>query len=125
MQVRDYGAGLRKLETKETQPHTIRVYLLGESVGEELAQFEGRLLTSDAVYEELVIIEDELIDEYLRKELSPSERESFESHFLAAPEHQEKLRFAQTFTKYVAAEGPKHQVATDERVEDEPPTQTS
>ena len=94
-------------------------------MGEQQSQFEERLLTSDAVYEELVIIEDELIDEYLREELSASERESFESHFLAAPEHQEKLRFARTFTKYVAAEGPKYQVATDERVAEEPPTQTS
>ena len=50
------------------------------------------------------IVEDELIDEYLREELPASERESFESHFLAAPEHQEKVRFARTFTKYVAAE---------------------
>ncbi len=113
------------METNETQQQTIRDYLLGDLLGEQQAQFEERLLTSDAVYEELVIIEDELIDEYLREELSASERESFESHFLAAPEHQEKLRFARTFTKYVAAEGPKHQVATDERVAEEPPTQTS
>jgi len=113
------------LETNETQQQTIRDYLLGDLAGEQQAQFEERLLTSDAVYEELVITEDELIDEYLRGQLSASERESFESHFLAAPEHQENLRFARTFTKYVTAEGPKYQVATDERVAEEPPTQTS
>ena len=92
------------METKATQQQTIREYLLGDLAGAQQAQFEERLLTSDAVYDELVIIEDELIDDYLREELSASERESFESHFLAAPEHQEKLRFARTFTKYVAAE---------------------
>ncbi len=118
------AVGFRKLKTNDTQQQTIRDYLLGDLVGEQQTQFEERLLTSDAVYEELVIIEDELIDEYLREGLSASERESFESHFLAAPEHQEKLRFARTFTKYVAAEGPKYQVATDERVAEEPPLQS-
>ncbi|HKO35397.1 MAG TPA: zf-HC2 domain-containing protein [Pyrinomonadaceae bacterium] len=73
-------------------------------LAEQQAQFEERLLTSDQVYEELVIVEDELIDEYLREELPAPERERFESHFLAAPEHQEKVRFARAFTKYVAAE---------------------
>jgi len=92
------------LETNGTQQQTIRDYLLGSLLTEQQAQFEELLLTSDQVYEELVIVEDELIDEYLREELPASERESFESHFLAAPEHQEKVRFARTFTKYVAAE---------------------
>lgn len=108
------------MEIKETQQQTIRGYLLGYLEGEQQAQFEERLLTSDPVYEELVIVEDELIDQYLREGLSASERESFESHFLAAPEHQEKLRFARTFTKYVTAEGPQYQVATGERVAEEP-----
>ena len=92
------------METNETQQQTIRDYLLGSLLGEQQARFEELLLTSDAVYEELVIVEDELIDEYLREELPASDRESFESHFLAAPEHQEQLRFARTFTKYVGAE---------------------
>lgn len=92
------------METKGTQQQTIRDYLLGSLLAEQQAQFEERLLTSDQVYEELVIVEDELIDEYLREDLPASERESFESHFLAAPEHQEKVRFARTFRKYVAAE---------------------
>jgi hypothetical protein len=92
------------LETIRTQQQTIRDYLLGSLLTEQQAQFEERLLTSDEVYEELVIAEDELIDEYLREELPTSDRESFESHFLAAPEHQEKLHFARTFRKYVAAE---------------------
>lgn len=92
------------METNRTQQQTIRDYLLGSLLTEQQAQFEERLLTSDEVYEELVIVEDELIDKYLREELPASDRESFESHFLAAPEHQEKLRFARAFRKYVAAE---------------------
>lgn len=92
------------MEIKRTQQQTIRDYLLGSLATEQQAEFEERLLTSDEVHEELVIVEDELIDEYLREQLPPSDQESFESHFLVAPEHQEKLRFARTFRKYVAAE---------------------
>lgn len=92
------------MEINATQQQAIRDYLLGILPTEQQAQFEERLLTSDEVYEELLIVEDELISEYLREELQASDRESFESHFLAAPEHQEKLRFARTFRKYVAAE---------------------
>jgi hypothetical protein len=111
------------LETKATQQQTIREYLLGRLPSEHQAQFEERLLTSDEVFEELVIVEDELIDEYLREELPASDRESFESHFIAAPEHLTKLRFARTLRKYLAAEGSKYEVATDERIADVPPLQ--
>jgi len=110
------------LETKATQQQTIREYLLGRLPSEQQAQFEELLFTNDEVYEELVMAEDELVDEYLRAELPASDLESFVSHFIAAPEHQAKLRFARTLRKYVAAEGSEYQVATDERVADVPPT---
>ena len=94
---------------KAIEQQDIREYLLGRLPSEQQLLLEERLLTQDEVYEELVIVEDELVDEYLRNELSQSDREHFESHFIAAPEHQEKLRFAQTFRKYAAAEGPARQ----------------
>jgi hypothetical protein len=115
--------GVQQLETKAIEQQNIREYLLGRLPREQQAQFEERLLTSDEVYEELVIVEDELVDQYLREELPASDRESFESHFIAAPEHQAKLRFARTFRKYVATEGPKYEVAADERIAEVPPMQ--
>lgn len=108
--------------TNATQQQTIREYLLGRLPFAQQAQFEEGLLTSDEIYQELVIVEDELVDEYLREELPASDRESFESHFIAAPEHQAKLRFARTFRKYVA-ESPEYQVAADEHNAEVPPTQ--
>jgi len=71
---------------------------------EDLPALEEELLVNSDLYEELSIVEDELVDEYLHDELSPSDRQSFESHFLLAPEHQEKLRFARALQKRVAAE---------------------
>jgi hypothetical protein len=71
---------------------------------EDSPALEEELLFNSDSYEELSIVEDELVDEYLHDELSPSDRQSFESHFLLAPEHQEKLRFARALQKRVAAE---------------------
>jgi len=69
----------------------------------DLPELEQRLLLDAAFYEELTFVEDELIDEYLRAELSPSDRESFESHFMSAPERREKLRFARALEKHIRA----------------------
>ena len=63
------------------------------------------LITSEALYEEVQIIEDELTDQYLANELPESDRQSYESHFLAAPERHQKLRFARTLRRYVGQAG--------------------
>ncbi|HEX6188963.1 MAG TPA: hypothetical protein VFZ40_12870 [Pyrinomonadaceae bacterium] len=77
----------------------IRAYLLGQLSSERQSQFEELLLTDDDVFQELEIVEDELVDGYLREELTPADRAGFESHFMAAPEHREKLTFARAFKK--------------------------
>jgi hypothetical protein len=82
---------------------TIREYLLGELAEEKQPQFEQRLLTSNKLFEELLIAEDELVDEYAAGLLSERERERFESHFLSTPERLQKLRFARAFKKHIAA----------------------
>ena len=79
----------------------IRLYLLGNLPQKDLAALEERLFTDKGSYEELLVAEDELIDEYLADRLSGADRKSFESHFLIAPERQQKLRFSRAFRKYV------------------------
>jgi len=78
-------------------------YLLGQTRPEELSSLEERLMTDSEFYNELLIVEDELIDQYLSGELSESERESFGNHFLLTPERQQKVRFVRAFNKYVSA----------------------
>jgi anti-sigma factor RsiW len=90
----------------------IRGYLLGELSPEDGAQVEERLLLEDDVYQELLIVEDELIDEYLARNLSDSEKESFERHFLSTPERREKVRFGHHMKKYVSRAGPLSAEAT-------------
>lgn len=88
-----------KLDAKEQD--TFRQYLLGQLPQEGSARLEERLLAEGAVYEALLIAEEELIDEYLSEKLASTERQSFEAYFLLAPERQQKLRFGRAFHKYV------------------------
>ena len=81
----------------------IRPYLLGTLVEGEQQRLEESLLTSDELFEELLVAEDELIDEYLAGQLTESDRERFEQHFLSTPERLQKLRFARALRKHINA----------------------
>lgn len=61
-----------------------------------------RLLTDNDSYQELLIAEDELIDEYLAGQLTPADQRKFEECFLAASERQRKVRFGKALQRYVA-----------------------
>ncbi|HEX6649531.1 MAG TPA: hypothetical protein VF075_08325 [Pyrinomonadaceae bacterium] len=80
----------------------IKGYLLGQIPEEDESQVEAGLLTDPEFYEELSIVEDELIDQYLAGALSVSDRQSFESHFVLSSERQQKIRFARALRKRVS-----------------------
>ena len=90
-----------QLDYKEQE--SLRKYLLGSLPPGEIAALEERLLTDAVFYDELLMVEDELIDQYLSGEQSPAERDSFEAHFALAPERQQKVRFARALKKYVSS----------------------
>jgi hypothetical protein len=81
----------------------IRQYLLGTLSPERAAELEERLLIDSEVYEELLIAEDELIDQFIEGRMSPAEREEVETHFLRAPERKKQLSFSRTLKSYVSA----------------------
>ena len=80
----------------------IRQYLLGQLAEEEQQAIEQRLLTEDALFEELEVTEGELFDEYVSNELTPIDRKQFEQYFLSTPERQSELKFAAGLREYVA-----------------------
>ena len=82
---------------------SMKRYLLGELAEPEQQELEQRLITSNEFFEELLVAEDELVDEYLHGKLSPREQEKFNSHFLCTPERREKLRFSRSLQRYVSA----------------------
>jgi hypothetical protein len=81
----------------------IRQYLLGNLADDNRAEVEHRLLTEDEFFEELLISEDELVDEYFSGRLTEGEKRQFETHFLVAPERQARFRFGRVFNQYLEA----------------------
>jgi methionine-rich copper-binding protein CopC len=80
----------------------VRQYLLGHLSEEIHQQFEERLLVEDSFLEELLVAEEELIDDYLKGDLSDDDRLSFEQHFLSSSERHQNLRFAMALSQYTA-----------------------
>jgi hypothetical protein len=90
----------------DIQPYQkIREYLLGKSSSEDSAFVEERLLGDDEFYQQLLVVEDELFDQYLAGSLPEADKGPFENYFLATPERREKLRFTRNLTKYVSRAG--------------------
>lgn len=80
----------------------LRKYLLGALAGEAAGVAE-QLMLDDELFQQLLIAEDELIDDYLRGKLPDTEVRQFEEHFLATPQHRQDLQFAETLLSYVSA----------------------
>ena len=90
------------------EPHTqhqddLRLYLLGLLPPERQTPLEERLFTDAGFYEELLITEDELVDEYLAGGLTAGERGLLEARLAEVPERGRQLRFAGALRRYVAA----------------------
>jgi hypothetical protein len=79
----------------------IRLYLLGGLDKEGQQQIEERVMTDRGFQEEVCMIEDELLEDYLAGTLTQAERNMFQQHYLAAPRQQQKLLIAQALNKYV------------------------
>ena len=90
------------MNTQLIDHERIKGYLLGQLPEEDESQVETRLLTDREFYEELSILEDELIDQYLAGALSVSDRQSFESHFVSSSERKQKVRIARALRKRIS-----------------------
>jgi hypothetical protein len=69
-------------------------YLLGNLTEEEQVQVEDRAFADADYLSALEATEADLIDAYVRGELSPADRRSFEFRFLTSPERRRKVEFA-------------------------------
>jgi len=84
----------------------IRRYLLAALSEDETERVETRLMTDDGFFQQISLVEDELIDLYLDGELSFADGKRFEDTFLCAAERQQKLRFAKALRAYAAEHAP-------------------
>jgi hypothetical protein len=88
-------------------PHTdkqeMKNYLLGTLEPDRRTELEEKILCDPGVYEELLVNEEELIDQYVGGGLSKLERDQFETHFLITAERQKNLRFGRLLKRYLTS----------------------
>jgi hypothetical protein len=92
----------------QAQP-TIRRYLLGRLDDAGRERFEERFVTDAEFREAALIVEEELIDDYLAGLLPADERARFDAHYLAGPRQRQELTLARAIREYAlenAAAGP-------------------
>lgn len=87
--------------TNEKAQEDLRLWLLGLLPDQESQSLEERLITDAELYDELFIVEEELIDDYIADRLSADERSAFESYFMNSPERQEQFRIANALRVYI------------------------
>lgn len=78
-------------------------YLLGELPEEEQVRLEERAFTDPGLTAEILAAECDLIDEYVRGELSDEQRRRFESRFVTSAPRRRKLEFARAFAQAASA----------------------
>ena len=78
----------------------LRLWLLGLLPREQGESLEQRLMTDDRAFDEVSIVEDELIDDYLSDELSEQERGAFESFFMNSLERERQFKVAKAWRSY-------------------------
>jgi len=77
-------------------------YLLGDLPDEDQVRVEARAFADREYFRLIEAVEADLVDAYVRGELSGSERRHFENRFLASAERREKIEFAKALTRLVA-----------------------
>lgn len=94
---------------KRDDENLIRRYLLGELTEEERRRIEIRVFDDQGFAEsfpdQLSVVEDELIEDYVKGVLTLREKKRFEDHFLRTAERREKLAFVRSISRYATEAG--------------------
>ena len=69
-------------------------YLLGELPEDQQVEIEDRAFADKDYLASITAVENDLIDEYVRGELSAADRQRFETRFLASAERRKRVEFA-------------------------------
>jgi anti-sigma factor RsiW len=107
------------MKKKDDSERVLIQYLLGQLPEAEQTRLEERFFADDAYFERLLAVEDDLIDDYVRGELSPHEHERFERAFLTTPERHQRVEFARALMRTVS-EAPVRAAPAPARARPEP-----
>jgi hypothetical protein len=88
-------------------------YFLGELSDVETQRFERDCFDDDAFAESVLVVEDELIDRYVRNELSPEQHDRFEHSYLITDARRTRVTMARMLNHQPNS---KTQVSRDDRI---------
>jgi hypothetical protein len=80
-------------------------YLLGALPDEDAERLDRSSIVDDDFALRLTAVESDMVDSYVRGELSPETRNRVESFYLASPARREKVRFAEELLRWEKAAG--------------------
>jgi hypothetical protein len=89
----------------------IIAYLLKELSEEELEQFEDECFEQESWPAQIQLAEEDLVDAYLRDELSLKRRERFEQNYLTTEARQDRVRMAAALLRRVDKYNAEHEAA--------------
>lgn len=90
------------VELNEEDEAILRRYLLGELSAPERQQVEERMLVDEGYFQHLLLVEDDLADEYVRESLSPDQADRVRRRLLSIPERRGDLLLARTLQKHIS-----------------------
>jgi hypothetical protein len=99
------------IETFTPEDQVLTRYLFHELNENEIVELEDEMLLDDKLYRRAQVVEMNLIDGYVRHEMTPEETLRFKEKFLAVPENRDKVNQAQVFHESLRLLHEKEQVA--------------
>lgn len=90
------------MERVAEREEAVKKYLLGELGESEQEEIELRLLTEPQYLDELLLVEEDLADDFVFGALPQHERQKVVRHFLLTPERRQKLLYTEALKQYVA-----------------------
>lgn len=85
------------IETFTDKDKVLVCYLLNELGETEIVELEDEMLLNEELFERLQVVEMNLIDGYMRNEMTHEESLRFKEKFLMVPENRDKVTHAQMF----------------------------
>ena len=80
----------------------IAQYLLGELPEEQQVEIEDLAFSDQQFMASITAVENDLIDEYVREEMSETDRRRFEARFLASESRRKRVEFARALAQMLA-----------------------
>lgn len=89
-----------KMNKAELNDDLILRYLLGILPEGQTDDFDELAVMDEEVFERIEMVENDLVDRYVNRELDSGENALFEKNYLASPLRREKLEFARSLRQY-------------------------